>query len=352
MKIIDLSVKNGTAVVVGMILVVMFGFLALDRIPIQLNPTIEQPMITVSTPYPGAAPMEVESEVTLRIEQKLAAVENLRKLRSFSGEGSSRVVMEFDWGANKDIAVIDIVKRLESVRDLPEDVEESQILALDSEDNRHIVRMTAMSDLPYNEVRDLLDDRVGPQLERIDGVGDVRFYGGAPREIHVLLDLAALDSRHVSIAEVLQALSRENQNARGGKIEEGNTRMLVRTVSQYQSLDEIRRTVVKRSDEGIIRVEDIADVEDGFADPNAYGRTMGQAAINVGISKKSGANTLEVTDLVKAEIVRLNKELEPIGIEFWINYDGIGIHLGFDLARSQQCVFRRDPGDAGVAAVP
>lgn len=321
MKIIDISVRNGTGVVVGMILVMMFGFVALDRIPIQLNPTVERPIISIRTNYPGAAPGEVETEVTQRQEQKLAAVESLRKIRSYSREGSANITLEFDWGVNKDVAIIDIVKRLESVRNLPDDVEESQIRALNSEEDRPVVRVTIQSDLPVTVVRDLLEDRVGPQLERVPGVGDVRWYGGSRREIQVQLDLVALDSRRVSISEVLEAVSRENQNTRGGKIEEGNSRVLVRTVGQYGSIDQIRRTVVKNTDEGIIRIEDIARVLDTFHEQEAYGRTMGKPAINMSISKKSGTNTLQVAEAVKAELDRINLELAPMGVQFWVNYD-------------------------------
>lgn len=322
MDIIGLSVRNGTAVVVGMILTLLFGFIAFDRIPIQMNPTIDRPIISVETEYPGAAPLEVESEIAQRIEQRLAAVEDLRKIRSYSREGEANVILEFEWGTNKDVAMIDVVKRLESVQNLPEDVEESQIENVDSEDERSILRLTIDSERPVNEVRELLEDRIGPQLERVPGVGTVRWYGGSRREIQVLLDLAALNSRDVSISEVLQAISRENQTTRGGKIESARTRTLVRTVGQYTDLDEIRNTVVKKlPDGGVIRVADLGEVVDSFHETEGIGRTGGKPAINMGISKKSGTNTLEVAEAAREEVERINKELAPMGIRFWVTYD-------------------------------
>jgi len=321
MKIIDASVRNGTAVVVGMILVILFGFVALSRIPIQLNPTIDRPIISVETQYPGAAPNEVEIEITQRQEQRLAAVENLRRLRSFTREGSANVMLEFDWGVDKNVALIDIVQRLETVRNLPDEVEKPQIRALNTEEEQPVIRATIESQLPYNVVRNLLEDRVGPQLERVPGVGSVRWHGGSRREIQVKLDLAALESRQVTVSEVLSAIAWENQNTRGGKIEEGNSRLLVRTVGQYTDLESIRKTVVKSTDEGLIRVEDIAEVLDTFGEREAIGRTMGQPAVNLSISKKNDTNTLTVTEGVKREIDKINQELEPMGIRFWINYD-------------------------------
>lgn len=321
MKIIDVSVRNGTLVVVCMILVVLMGFFSLTRIPIQLNPTIDRPIISVSTRYPGAAPMEVESEVTRRQEEKLAAVEDLREIRSFSREGRASINLEFDWGVNKDIASLNIMKKLNLVRNLPDEVEEWQISAVDSEERQSIVRVTVASDLPVNIVREMMEDRVGPQLERVSGVGRIQWYGGARREIQVLLDLAALDSRRVSISEVLEALQRGNQNMRGGKIEQGNSRLLVRTVGQYTNLDQIRRTIVKNSLEGPIRITDIAQVVDGFDETERVGRTDGKPSLNLGISKKSGSNSLEVVEGIKAEIARLNIELKRDGVELIINYD-------------------------------
>lgn len=321
MKIVDFSVRNGTGVVVGMILVILFGILALGRIPVQLNPTIDRPIISVETQYPGAAPMEVESEVTQRQEQKLAAVENVRKMRSFSSEGRSEILLEFDWGVNKDLAGIDVLKKLSLVQDLPENLEAPQVTATNSEEQQSIVRVTVKANMPINEQREFLEDRIGPEIERVPGVGSVRWYGGSRREIQVRLDLGALESRQISINEVLQAIARENQTMRGGKIEEGNSRMLVRTVGQFTSMEDIRRIIIKNGPDGQIRMSDIAEVVDTFKDTERVGRNFGEPAIFMSVSKKSGANTLDVVEAVKTEIARVNKELEPINMELQLTYE-------------------------------
>ena len=321
MKIIDISVRNGTAVVVGMILVVLFGLAALNRIPVQLNPTTDRPVITVYTDYPGAAAMEVESELTLRQEQRLSTVQGLRKIRSESEEGRSRIELEFDWGVDKDVAVIDINTKLGSVRTLPDEAEKPRISAASSDEYESVMRVTVQSDLPVNQVREILEETIGPRLERVEGVGSVRWWGGARRQIHVLLDLAALDSRNITITDVRAALSRENQNRRGGDIEEGNSRTLVRTVGQYTSLDEIRRTVVKNGTDGVIRVEDIADVVDGFEKPESVGGTMGKPAVSLSIAKMTGANTITLARRVQEEVEKINRENEATGLNLWINYN-------------------------------
>lgn len=321
MKIIDISVRNGTAVVVGMILVVLFGFAAISRIPVQLNPTTDRPVITVYTDYPGAAAMEVESELTLRQEQRLSTVQNLRKLRSESEEGRSRIELEFDWGVDKDVAVIDINTKLGSVRELPEEAEKPRISAASSDEYESVMRITVQSDLPVNQVREILEETIGPRLERVEGVGSVRWWGGARRQIQVLLDLAALDSRNVTISDVRASLNRENQNRRGGDIEEGYSRTLVRTVGQYTSLNEIRRTVVKNGPGGVIRIEDIADVVDGYEKPEYIGGTMGKPAVSVSIAKMTGANTISIARRIEEEVKKINRENEETGLSLWINYN-------------------------------
>lgn len=321
MKIIDASVENGTAVVVGMILIVLFGLAALNRIPVQLNPTIDRPVITVYTDYPGAAAMEVESELTLRQEQRLATVQNLRKIRSESEEGRAQIELEFDWGVDKDVTVIDINTKLGSVRELPEEADKPRISAASSDEYTSVVRFTVLSDLPVNQVREILEESIAPRIERVEGVGNVYWWGGARRQIQVLLDLAALDSRNVTIGEVRGALSRENQNRRGGDIEEGNSRTLVRTVGQYTSLDEIRRTVVKNGRDGVIRVEDLAEVVDAFEKPDSVGGTMGKPAVSVSISKMADANTISVSRRIAEEVEKINRENEKNGLELWINYN-------------------------------
>lgn len=321
MYLIDKSISNGTAVVVGMILVVLFGLLALTRIPIQLNPTVDQPIITIETEYPGAAPSEVESEITRRQEERLAAVENVRRMKSVSREGQAEVTLEFDWGVNKDLANLDIIKKLNLVDNLPDDAEEEQIFATTSDEGQSIMRITVQSSRPVNDVRELLEDRVGPRLERVDGVSRVQWYGGSRREIQVKLDLAALEARRVTVSEVLEALARENQTLRGGKIEGGATRMLVRTVGQFESLDEIRRIIIKNDVGGAVRMEDIARVVDGYRDQERIGRTMGEPAVSMGISKRSGENTLKVTEGLEAEIEKINNEYEAQDIHLWINYN-------------------------------
>ena len=241
MKLIDQSLRNSTAVIVGMILTILFGVLAVINIPIQLNPTIDRPFITVETIYPGASATEVEQELTRPMEERLAAVENLIRMRSTSSEGMSRISLEFEWGIDKNIASMDVLQKLNLVPDLPDDAEEPQILTVNRMDEEIVIFAHFESDLPLTQLYELADDQVVPQLERVEGVAGVQLFGGSEREVHVLVDLQALAARDITLSDVASALARENRNVRGGKIDMPETRLIVRTVGQYQNLEEIRQ---------------------------------------------------------------------------------------------------------------
>ncbi|HIG29698.1 MAG TPA: efflux RND transporter permease subunit [Verrucomicrobiales bacterium] len=321
MNLIDASLKNGTAVVVAMIMLILFGMAALRRIPVQLNPTIDRPIVTVRTDYPGAAALEVESEITYRQEQRLATVQNLRRITSSSEEGEADIDLEFEWGIDKDVAVIDINTKLGSVRELPDEARKPLIYAADSEDRNSIIRISVLTQRPSNQVREMLEETIVPQLERVKDVGRIWTWGGSRRQIQVLLDLTALDSRNLTISEVRRALDQDNQNRRGGDIEEGNSRFLVRTVGQYTNLDEIRRTVIKNTEGGVIRIEDIAEVKDDYEDPDSFGRSMGKPSISLNITKVTGANTIAVAQRLVAEVEKINAENEVNDIQLWVNYN-------------------------------
>ena len=323
MKLIDGSLKNSTAVIVGMILTVLFGGIALKRIPVQLNPTIERPFITVETLYPGASATEVEQEITLKQEEKLASVENLREMRSTSREGTSEIVLQFDWGINKDLAALDVNKKLQLVEELPDDAEEPQIQTVNRQEEEIVLwtYLTTDQGLTINQMRRTTDDVIMPALERVKDVAGVRRFGGAEREIHVLVDPQSITARDLTLAEISEALYRENRNLRGGKIDQGGRRLIVRTLGQYTNLEQIRESIVKDTPSGPIRIRDIAQVRDGTKDVEVLVRVNGDPSIAMGLAKKSGANTLEVAEGAKEEIAKLNRMLEPRGIKINQAYD-------------------------------
>ena len=239
-------VKYPVTTMVGIIIGVLFGSISLLRIPVQMKPTIDRPIITVETGYEGAAPLEVEEEVTEPTEQKLTSVEGLTEMTSRSEEGRSRIILEFDWGTNKDIARLDVSEKMGLVRDLPDDTDRPTIRAVNSDAEDSIAWIVIDTKRPINEVRVVADDVIRPKLERVPGVGAVFMFGGEDREVRVTLDYEAMNARGITVQALRAALLRENRNTKGGKIDEGKRRYVIRTVGNFTRLPQLRDTIIAR----------------------------------------------------------------------------------------------------------
>jgi HAE1 family hydrophobic/amphiphilic exporter-1 len=331
-KLVDVSIRYPVSVIVGVLLGALFGLIGLLRLPVQMTPTIDRPEITVETPYPGAGPLEVEEEVTRRQEELLNTVENLRQMTSTSTEGQSRIVLEYDWGTDKDVARIDVSEKLAAVRDLPDDMEEPIVRAVNSEEETPIAWIILLAREDLNAVRPLAEDVVKAQLERVPGVGQVWFFGGEEREVHVDLDFPAMALRGIQLEEIVAALRRENRDFKAGAFDEGKRRYGVRTEGRFRDLAEVEGTIVGRDLVAPIRIRDVADVRFGFEEAQFAVRQSGEPALIFGVLRKGESNTLEVMEGVKAVVERLNERYRSRGIEIRIVYDAtLYIHEAIDL---------------------
>jgi HAE1 family hydrophobic/amphiphilic exporter-1 len=320
-KIVEASIRYPVSVLVGVLLGVIFGTIALFRLPVQMIPTIDRPEITVTTPYPGAGPLEVEEEVTRRQEELLNTVEGLRELRSVSREGESTIILKYDWGTNKDVARLDVSEKLGAVQGLPEDIEEPIVRALNSEEQTPVGWLVVSPKDELNSVRPVAEDVIKAQLERVPGVGQVMFFGGEEREVQVEVDLAALAARRISIPEVRGALLAENRNIKAGTFDEGKRRIGVRTVGRYRELAEVEQTIVRREPAGVTRVRDVAEVRIGHEEPAFVVRQNGAASFIFGVLQKAGSNTLEVMENVKQVMGELNSRYASRALELRVVYD-------------------------------
>ena len=322
MKLIDQSIRYPVSVIVGILLAALFGLIGFSRLPVQMIPTIDRPEISVETLYPGAAPPEVEEEVTRRQEELLNTVENLREMTSVSEEGRSRITLKYDWGVNKDVARIDVSEKLAAVRGLPDDIEEPIVRAVNSDEQSPIGWIVLLSsDEELNAVRALGEDVVKAQLERVPGVGQVWFFGGEEREVHVNLDFGAMAARGISLTDVQFALRQENRNIKAGGFDEGKRRFSVRTEGRFNMIEEVELTIVRLGELGPIRVHDIAEVGYGYAEPRFIVRQNGHPALIFGVLRKTGSNTLDVMQGVHRVVARMNSRFADRGIEIRIVYD-------------------------------
>jgi HAE1 family hydrophobic/amphiphilic exporter-1 len=348
-----------------MILTVIFGVISLYRIPLQMTPTVDRPEITVETDYLGAAPQEVEEEVTNRQEERLNSVEALAEITSASTEGKSRIVLRFDWGTNKDLARLDVSEKLDLVQDLPPGAEAPVIRAVNSDEETPIAWVTVETSRPINEVREEVEDVAKARLERVEGVGAVWLFGGQEREVRVYLDPSRLAARNLTVTQVRDAILGENRNTRGGNLDEGRRRYVVRTVGQFTSLDHLRDVIVARpgASAAPVYLRDVASVDFGYKEPQGLVRRMAHDTVALGVLRKTGANTVEVMKRVRTELDYLNRLYAGKDLRFDQVYDETryidqairlvtdNITSGAVLAALALLIFLRNAWTVGIMAI-
>ncbi|MGH7426045.1 MAG: efflux RND transporter permease subunit, partial [Candidatus Methylomirabilales bacterium] len=321
MKLVDFCIRYPVTVIVGVLLALLFGVISLFRLPLQMTPTVERPEISVETIYRGAAPQEVEHEIVDRQEEKLISVQNLREMVSTSSEGRGLITLRFDWGVNKDVARLDVAEKLDLVQEVPLDADRPVIRAVSSDEETPIAWIIVRTTRDINEVRLEAEDAIKPRLERIEGLGSVMMFGGEEREVHVVLDYQAMTARGITIAQVREALLRENRNTKGGNIDEGKKRYLVRTVGQFTDLRQIEEVTVATQNGRPVYVRDIAAARFGLKERDRDIRASGVPTLGFGVLRRSGANTVEVMKGIKQEVAHLNSIYADKGIQFRQVYD-------------------------------
>ncbi len=294
---------------------VVFGLLSYQGLPVTLMPELSYPTLTVRTEYPGAAPEEVENDISRRIEEQLGVVGGLRRMSSISRAGVSDVVLEFAWDTPMSDAVQETLEKLDLVL-LPDAAERPLILRFDP--GLDPVLELSLSgegerfegDEGLRRLRRLAELQVKRALEPIDGVAAVRVRGGLEEEIHVLLDAQSLQRSRLSVQQVIDRLGQENINVAGGTLKEGRTEYMVRTVNEYVNLEQIRNTVVASVEGREVRIGDLAEVRRSNRDREIQTRTGGQESVQLDVYKEADANMVALADRVRSRVGELDLERE------------------------------------------
>jgi HAE1 family hydrophobic/amphiphilic exporter-1 len=320
MNIIRAAIDRPIAVVAAVLMVVMFGLVALENIPIQLAPDVNRPVITVRTNWPGAAPAEVEREITNRQEEEMAGLEGLREITGRAEQGRSRVTLEFAVGTNMDRALLLVANRLDRVTGYPEEADEPTLDTAGSEDSPiawFIVRRAEGNERPVHEFGDFVEDVIKDRIERVPGVSRVTVYGGSEQEIHVTVEPQLLARFGLTVSEVTEAMRSANASISAGDIDEGKRRYVVRTEGELNRLEEIRKVVLRSSDDAAtgrlarVTVDDVAEVTFGFKEPTSSIRILGEPAIAFNAVRETGANVIETMRGIGEAVDELNVAAVP-----------------------------------------
>jgi multidrug efflux pump len=318
----DVSVRRPVLATVLSLLLVAFGLVAFDRLPLREYPDIDPPVVSVDTVYPGAAANVVETRITQLIEDRIAGVEGIETIESVSVDGRSTITIEFDIGRDIDGAANDIRDRVSGILDqLPVEAEPPDIQKVDSNEDVIMWLNLTGDGMTVPELTDYARRYLVDRFSVLDGVARVRIGGDQTYAMRVWLDRNALAARGLTVAEIEAALRAENVELPAGSVESLERQFSVRTERNFKTPEEFARLVVARGEDGyLVRLGDVARVERGTEEDRTVFRGNGVPMVGLGIIKQSTANTIAVADRAKAEMARINPTL-PEGMVIKQSYD-------------------------------
>ena len=324
-RLIEISTHRRVTIMMFTVAIALFGFVSLSRLDLNLLPDISYPTLTVRTELTGAAPVEVENLLTKPIEEAVGVIRNVRLVRSVSRSGQSDVTLEFLWGTDMDIAAVEVREKLDILL-LPLEAARPLLLRFDPS-SEPMMRLAlrydeqSLSVAALKALRRLAEDRIKNTLEAVEGTAAVKVSGGLEDEIQIRVDQQRLSQLRISIDEVANRIRAENVNLSGGRLEEGDQRFLVRTLNEFQSVDEFRDAIVAYVAGQPVYLRDVATVERGFKEREAITRVDGLESVELAVYKEGDANTVQVADRMQRRLQSLRDELAKDNIELTTIYD-------------------------------
>ena len=376
MSLIETFVRNPVKVTVGALMVALFGFVALSRMPMQLTPEVQTPTITIETSWPGASPQEVEQEITMEQEEQLKGVEGVTKMSSQSADSSGTISLEFRVGTNMEEALLKVNSRLQQVREYPEDADEPVITTANASDrpiawfilstrspaeedydafeqkhpelksaiqpsrNAHNIGLAMLrlrmlvdkhpeikallppDDLDVSQMRRFAEDEIEARFERVSGVSQSNVIGGLEDELQVIVDPEKLAARQLTLADVRNVLQSQNKDTSAGDFWEGKRRWVVRAKGQFRSPQQVENQLLAVNEGAPIFVRDVAEVQLDYKKPTGLVRRFGESSIAINCLRETGANVLDVMEGLRQTRHELDENLlKPMGLQLIQVYD-------------------------------
>jgi HAE1 family hydrophobic/amphiphilic exporter-1 len=326
MGLVDFAIRRRVTIAMAMVAITLLGMISLSRLKVNLLPDLSYPTLTIRTELPGAAPTEIENLISRPVEEAAGVVRNVRSVRSVSRSGQSDVIIEFTWGTDMDFAGIEVRERLDLLW-LPTDATRPLLLRFDpsSEPVMRVALVDETSKGASHEdrlkfLRRFADDRIKPEIESVEGSAAVKVSGGFEDEVQIYVDQQRLAQLRLSIEQVARRIGAENVNLSGGRLEQGTQRFLVRTVNEFDTLDDMANSVIANVDGQPVYLKDVARVERGYKDRTAITRLNGDECIELAIYKEGDANTVQLAQGIRDKLESLGKTL-PVGTKLVPVYD-------------------------------
>ena len=318
---LELVVKRPVSVFMGMIAVLILGFVSLTKLSVDFLPDMELPYITVRTTYENAGPEEVEKSVTRIIENAVATVSGIKNITSTSKEGESTVFVEFNWKTDLANATADIREAIDSAKNsLPDDAESPTVLKF-STDTMPMMEIAFFGTDNLGALYNLVDNQILNKIEQASGVARAEIRGGLKTEMKVDIVLNRLHAYGLNINDIVSLLSSENQNLSGGETYEGVYKYTLRTMGEFTDEEDIENTVVAlKTNDTPIKLREIGRVYQGYSDDTQIVKINGSPSVSVSVNKESGGNAVNVAKAVQKQLDGLTSIL-PEGVEYQILFN-------------------------------
>jgi HAE1 family hydrophobic/amphiphilic exporter-1 len=325
MDIVRFSIEKPVTVIVGVIIILLFGIISLNRLPYQLSPTVIEPEITVTTVWRGATPYEIEREIIEEQENVLKGIPGLAEMESDSRNSRGTITLRFKIGTVVDEALLRVSNKLNEVRSYPPAVDKPVINASGAATSPviwNILKAAENNPRPISTYRTYFENEIRQHLERVEGVADLFIGSGVEEEMHIIVRPERLAAFGLTIKDVIGALQAENVNISAGNMGVGRRDFRIRSTGEFRSPEDIEAVVLRSTGQRRVTVGNVARVEAGFEKATSTVIHNGGGGIAIGIKPEPGTNILEMTDRVSAVVERLNREkLKPRGIELEWVYD-------------------------------
>jgi multidrug efflux pump subunit AcrB len=323
-------VRNGILTTVAALIISIIGVMAAIRVPVQMIPDLEVRTVSIQTVWPGATPQDVEKEILIEQEEYLRTLPNLLRLESSASSGSAVIELDFPFGVEMTQTLIEVNNALNQVPSYPENVDEPRVFASSFSANPFM--FFAISPLPGNPrkldmdmMRDFIADNVRTRLSGVPGVAQIYVWGGADRQVKILLDPAKLADRQLTILDVRNAIRSRNRDVSGGEINSGKRRYLLRTVGRFDSVSALEDLIIERRGDSLIRLSDLATVELDHFEIQQLSFSDGKPTISLAVGREVGSNVIDTKYAMLDAVDRVNREvLEPSGMMMRLTAEDAG----------------------------
>ena len=320
-KLAEICIQRPVFASVLILILVVVGAAGFMQLGVDRFPKVDFPTVSVVTVQPGASPASIETEVTDPIEEAVNSISGIEELRSYSNEGVSTVLVTFDLAKNADVAAQEVRDKVNLAQGrLPRDIEAPIIQKFDT-DATPIMGIALTGDRSIRDITEYADKTLRRRLESTPGVGKIDVLGGRARQINVYLDALKMQSYGLTVTDVTRALQSQNADIPGGRIDQGDRSLTLRTKGRLQSVQDFRDIQLKAQGGGAITLGAVANVEDGVEDVNTVSELNGKPTIYLQVAKQSGTNVVQVIDEVKSRIKDLQPDIKAKGYEIRIVND-------------------------------